>query len=100
MGEQVMSGLIPIILIGLLAMFLVLHEQYEDGLVGRIALGGIVLAVVITILSEFGDWARYHFSPEMSLLLWCLCAFFARHCYRFWRYSTSGKFKWSSHDNA
>jgi hypothetical protein len=89
-----MSGLIPIILIGVMALFLVLHEQYEDGFIGRIALGGIVLAVVIVLLTHTGGWASYAFAPELTLLLWAICVFIARHVYRFWRYSKHGLFQW------
>lgn len=89
-----MSGLIPIWLIAACALFLALHDGYEDGLCGRIALGGIVLAATMVTLTYAGGWARYSFSSEIVLLLWSVATFIVRHVYRFWRYSTIGKFQW------
>ena len=94
MGEKAMNGLLPILLISACAVYLVLHEKYEDGLIGRIALAGIVLAATMVTITYFGGYAQYSFSSEMVLLLWSVCAFLMRHVYRFWRFSTGGKFSW------
>jgi hypothetical protein len=63
-------------------VMLVLHPDYEDGIVGRAALAGISMVA-------FSRWAGIVFEEvtvhrPFSALLWgALAVFFARHAYRF-----------------
>ena len=81
------------LVIGLLALVLVLHEYYEDGLVGRIALAGVILAAVIVVMSEF-DGAKYSAPPELVLLMVSVTAFMGRHVVRFFRWRRLGAHEW------
>lgn len=85
-----------IAVIALIAGFLAWCEKYEDGLTGRIALGGIAVACVIIIIGHHRRVVSYEFiPPEITLLLACIAWFLARHAYRFIRYTFSGKYGWT-----
>ena len=73
------------LMMGLLAMVLVLHEHYEDGLIGRISLAGVILAAVIVVLSEFYG-SKYSAPPEFVLMMVSATVFMARHVVRFFRW--------------
>lgn len=81
------------LLIGVIAAILIAHCRYEDGLIGRIALGGVVLAAVMICVSEI-DGAYYDAPDEMLLLLAGVTAFMVRHLYRFLRYTHTGAGAW------
>ena len=76
-----------------IAAVLIVHEDYEDGLVGRIALGGVILAGVVVVLSEIHD-ARYTAPPELVLLLVSNSLFMSRHLFRFLRWNRNGAHSW------
>lgn len=79
---------------GIIALALIVSCKYEDGLIGRIALAGIVLAGVVVVISEVHGNMIYRVSPQILLLLASQALFMARHLYRFVRYVTDGKFGW------
>lgn len=73
---------------------LVLHREYEDGLIGRISLacmGVAALARAASLLSGLG----YVWVSPVGVLLWCgLAAFMVRHVYRFARWRRCGENDW------
>lgn len=75
------------IIIAIVCTIFVVHKDYEDGLIGRIALSGVILAcIVVSMVDLFVD-ARYKGSPlELQLLIGCLTVFVVRHLYRFDRF--------------
>lgn len=81
-------------LIFAVCLVLVFHKDYEDGLIGRLALAliGITsLARVIGILENDFD---VRFSP-IAIGLWIgLALFFGRHLYRFLRWKRIGEHDW------
>jgi hypothetical protein len=76
------------LIVAIVCTALVLHPEYEDGLIGRIALA--VLAIVA--VSRFPDavesaisMTEYKISAQ-GLAMWIAVAvFFARHWYRFYK---------------
>lgn len=84
-----------------IAGFLAWCEKYEDGLTGRIALGGIAAACVIILIGHFRGVVNYDYiPPEMTLLLACIAWFLIRHAYRFARYTFHGKYGWTRSDGS
>jgi hypothetical protein len=73
---------------------LVVHKQYEDGLIGRIALGCIGLMGLIFAITELAGYRRYSETPEILVLLLALDAFMARHLWRFLKWTRTGDFAW------
>lgn len=78
----------------LICLVLVLHPDYEDGLVGRIALATIALAALARFLAiAGGDWQMQFNS--IAFLLWVgLALFLGRHLYRFLRWRRAGTHDW------
>lgn len=76
---------------------LVLHQDYEDGLIGRVGLSLIALASMTRFLGAAdalisGEYL--HLSP-VALTLWSgLAIFLARHLWRFMWFKRSGKYDW------
>ena len=64
---------------------LVLHKDYEDGLVGRIALAFLGLSALGRVAGIFEQGFQADVSP-VGMILWpALAVFFARHLYYFLR---------------
>ena len=80
----------------LAAGILVWHEQYEDGLFGRIALGGVFIAGLVVVLSELFADIHYSAPLELNLMAVSITLFMSRHVYRFLRYIRTGIGAWKS----
>lgn len=79
-------------ILGLISVVLVVHKKYEDGLIGKIALGVII---VMAIVIAGGELAGAILDPlAIDVLLAAIVAFFMRHTYRFFRWSTTGQGEW------
>lgn len=77
-----------------ICVILVLHPDYEDGLVGRIALALLGVGALARLLAMFSADRPLLFSP-IALLIWAgLALFFARHFYRFMRRRKRGTGDW------
>lgn len=78
----------------LVCLALVLHSDYEDGLVGRLALAAMGLAGIsrfIDIVNKAGEIPV----AAVGVLLWMgLALFLMRHLYRFLRWRNSGEGDW------
>lgn len=84
-----------ILITGVIAGFLAWSEKYEDGLTGRIALGGMTAAAVIIVIGHLRSVVAYDYiPPEGVLFVVCNAWFLMRHCYRFIRWTLQGKFAW------
>ena len=93
-----MLDVLPILIIGAVSAFLVYHDDYDDGLVGRAALGlAILMAVIIGIGSIRGIY-KYEFSSELYLFLSAVAAFATRHAWRFLQYHRNKKYSWDCVD--
>ena len=83
---------LALVIIALISLFLAWHPKYEDGFMGRLALGGLVLICVIILVGEGRGIVHYTFALEIQCILLFVALFLLRHCYRFvlWAY-------WGSH---
>ena len=78
------------------AGILVWHDQYEDGLIGRIALGGVCIAGLVVTLAEVFDSVRYTAPLEFKIMAVSIALFMLRHVYRFLRYVRTGQGAWKA----
>jgi len=90
------SSLIALVIIIVCCTFLVFHEHYEDGVIGRLAMGLLVFGALMTIARMFGS--REGWSPEIdpagAMMIFGCAAFLCRHTYRFLRALHDPKFHW------
>lgn len=90
-------GLIAGFVVTAVCIILMLHPEYEDGLIGRLGLGFIALAAMARFLGAadaliHGEVLRL--SP-LAMTLWIgMTLFLGRHMYRFMLYKRSGRFNW------
>lgn len=79
---------------------LVLHREYEDGLLGRLGLALMALAATARTLQLVESEFQRSVNP-IGLVLWVgLALFLARHLYRFMRWRRSGEGDWRGTDKA
>lgn len=93
-----MVEIFPILLIGAVSAFLAYHEDYDDGLVGRSALGVAVLMAVIMSIGVFRGVYTYHFPLELFVFLCAVAVFAARHAWRFLQYHRHKRYSWDGVD--
>ena len=75
-------------------IILVFHKQYEDGLIGRIALGFIAVCAFARIAGLLEGGIEAYVSAVGAVLWIALAAFFGRHLYRFMRWRLNGENEW------
>jgi len=81
------------------AIIMIVHPKYEDGFIGRLALGGLVIGALVVILSELVSGQQYTQVPvEFNLMAVSLALFMLRHLYRFLSWAHSGKYAWDGRD--
>ena len=74
--------------IGAIAMVLIMCKDYEDGLVGRMALCGIIISVLAVVCVSVAEPDRYADAPlEIKLLIASFLVFLTRHLFRFWHFT-------------
>lgn len=94
-------SLLSMVVIIACATFLIFHERYNDGLLGRAGLAGMAFFSSLLLLERFGGQEHY-----LSSLTVCFQAsvavFFARHTYNFvlWAHFGRGAWKEASRDRA
>jgi len=76
------------------AVVLVLHPHYEDGLLGRLALAGLALAGLGRAGTILESGYEIDLSWVAALLWWSLTLFMVRHLYRFLRWRRCGGNEW------
>lgn len=75
--------LFPVVLSALIAAVLISCHKYEDGLFGRISLGGIALAGLFIALHVLEGGAQYDVDLDVLLFVWASTIFLVRHALRF-----------------
>ena len=85
------------VLIGLMALLLVSHCKYEDGVLGRIGLV-IVFIACLVIVWESINGVEYEVNPTTLTMQFGFCAFLIRHVYRFLKWSKTGANDWRKNE--
>ena len=80
--------------IAAVAVFLVLHCEYEDGLLGRVALIVLALPNGLIVAEYLIDGTEYSLLPTTLLTQIGTALFLSRHCYRFMRWRSLGEYQW------
>lgn len=81
-------------IVALVAVTLILHQEYEDGLVGRLGLCGICLGAIVRG-SEIAALGAAVAVPPVGVLIWIsLAVFLSRHLYRFLRWHKRRDYDW------
>ena len=85
---------LSVAVIGIIAFILVFEHNYEDGVIGRAALGIVALMAIAVVFSTIaGD--RYSQPPEVTTLCVGVAIFMSRHYYRFLCYTKFGRYIWT-----
>ena len=94
-------SLVSMIVIVSCGTVLVWHEKYNDGLLGRIGIAGMVFVSLLLLLERVAGQDHY-LSPLTVCFQASVAVFFARHTYNFllWAYRGRGAWKRASHDHA
>lgn len=76
------------------SLFLIVNHQYEDGILGRLALVILLGSNALIVW----DWAsgcdRYSILPNTLATQAAMALFLSRHVYRFLRWKNDGSFEW------
>ena len=75
------------------AIYLVLHQDYDDGLIGRIALVGLILAGGVFLLDGY-DGSLTSVLPATAVGAGAFALFLVRHAWRFHRWRQRGAHAW------
>lgn len=93
MAETILVALAAFAVL-VVSVVLVLHPDYEDGLVGRIGLALIGIAALARVLGILTSEHPRQFS-SIALMLWIgLALFMLRHAWRFMRWRRCGEGDW------
>lgn len=77
-----------------ISLVLVLHRDYEDGLIGRLALSLLGIGALARVLDILFASGPIPFSA-IAFLVWLgLALFLGRHLYRFLRWRHTGEHEW------
>ena len=82
------------LIISLIAVFLICHDDYEDGIIGRAALIILALANAVIVGEWIVDRVEYEMLPSTLLTQIGTALFLSRHCYRFIEFRNKGIHKW------
>lgn len=94
------SFVIAVALILAIAVFFILCRRYEEGYLGNIALGLLVVIPCAIILWEVHQRTWVRADPVVEWLVIGLVAVIARHAYRFVMFHWAGKFGWKRPQDA
>lgn len=89
--------LICSVLVGLMALLLVSHGKYEDGVVGRIGLVIVFIACLVVVWESING-VEYDVNPTTLTMQVGFCAFLIRHVYRFLKWSRTGANDWRKNE--
>ena len=94
---ETVSLVIALAAIVVLCAFLIFHENYEDGVVGRMAMGLLIFGAFMMIARLFGGREGWgvDIDPAGELMIFGTAAFLCRHTYRFLRALHDPGFHWS-----
>lgn len=85
--------LVAIVLITVLAAFFLVCRKYEEGIVGNLVLGFIILACGMILADAWHGQLQLP-EPHFCMLILAMVAFIARHAYRFAMFHWHGWFGW------
>lgn len=89
----VISGLCATV-VASIAIILILHHEYDDGLIGRVALSGLGLGAIVRVTEIISNGASMPVTP-VGVLIWvALALFLGRHLRRFMKWKHSGDYDW------
>lgn len=77
-------NLLPVAIVLALSVYLAFHPEYEDGIIGKAALGCMAIAAMV-ILGEQASGVDRGVTAD-ALAWWGMAGFLARHTYRFWSF--------------
>lgn len=80
-----MLGYVAVGVIFVASFWMILWCQYEDGIVGKIFIGMMALATLVT-LGELIEGVDIVFKARDTMLLMGIAGFLTRHLYRTWKY--------------
>jgi len=80
------------------SLYLALCRNYDDGVVGHVALGGMSMASAAP-LYEAAAGVDYDFVPTTALMYAAVAIFMARHLYRFRKYRKTGDGEWRNDEH-
>ena len=75
------------------SLYLALCRDYDDGIVGHIALAGMALSSAAPLYEAY-EGSDYEYLPTTALMYAAVAVFMARHAYRFRMYRKTGKGEW------
>ena len=81
------------------SLYLALCHNYDDGIVGHIALAGMALSSAAPLYEAY-EGADYDFVPTTALMYAAVAVFMARHAYRFHIYRRTGEGEWRNDGQA
>lgn len=79
---------------------LVFHRDYEDGILGRLALSMISISSFSLAMGIIERGFSQHLNPIHTIVWFALALFFGRHLYRFLRWRRVGENDWREADRA
>lgn len=91
--------LVCTVLIGLMALLLVSHCKYEDGVVGRVGLVIVFIACLVVVWESING-VQYDVNPTTLTMQVGFCAFLIRHVYRFLKWSKTGANDWRKDEDS
>jgi hypothetical protein len=89
-----MIYIVSALIIALVSAFLILHCQYEDGIIGRLALIALAFSNGLIVADWYVSGSEYNVLPNTILSQCGMAAFLMRHVYRFLRWRRSGDYQW------
>ena len=86
-------------LIALVCTFLVWNENYEDGLIGRLALGSLAFSSAVMVALIYEQAPMSNMKPALGLFISSVALFMLRHAYRFYMWNKGKGFNWKQRVN-
>lgn len=82
------------LIIAVVSTFLIMHCQYEDGIIGRLSLIALAFANGLIVVDWYVSGSQYDVLPNTVLSQCGMAAFLMRHVYRFLRWRKNGNYAW------
>ena len=89
--------LIALSVLLVVSLFLIMWPHYEDGLVGKLFLG-VMMITSASVLAGAWDGVQYQPIPETVAVAVGAAGFMSRHLYRFVRFAITGRHSWRKTD--
>ena len=86
--------LIALSVLLVVSLFLIMWPHYEDGLIGKLFLG-VIMITSASVLAGAWDGVKYEPIPETVAVAVGAAGFMTRHFYRFVRFAITRRHSWS-----